>query len=338
MGIFNARRIAAGILGLIFTLAAFERPMASQSESTSWTVAAAANAFITPAGAAAPVPASKGAKVKEGDRLTTGADGALVLQRGQDLVAMSAKAEIVLADSGVPGQTLIEQPLGSVEYQVTKMAAPHFQVDTRVMSAVVKGTTFTVDAGQSQSSVSVTEGRVVAHNRRTGAAIPVSAGETGSVDSVHDGVYIPQTSSGSGNSSSDNPGKSKAMGKTAGKTAGGNSGGNNGGGKGGGRGGGNAGGNGGGNAGGNGGGNAGGNGGGNGGGNAGGNGGGNAGGNGGGNDGGNAGGNGNAGGGNSAADASGNGNAGGNGNGNAGGNGNGNAGGNGGGGGKGKNK
>ncbi|WP_395016012.1 FecR domain-containing protein [Dongia sp.] len=317
----DARPIAAAILGLVLSMACFGPSLAGQLDETSWTVVASTDAYITPEGAAAPKPVAKGVTVKEGDRLTTGASGALVLERGEDLIAMSPKSEIRLAHSGVAGQTLIEQPLGHVEYQVTKMATPHFQVDTRVMSTVVKGTTFTVESTSSQSNVKVSEGQVVAHNRRTGASFPVSAGETGGVDSVDDDVVILRDASG-GTSSSSGSGSHRQNASNAG---GGNR--DNGGGKG--KGGGNAGGNGGGNAGGNGGGNAGGNGGGN----AGGNGGGNAGGNGGGNAGGNGSGNagGNSGGG---ADATG----GGNGSGNAGGNGGGNAGGNGGGNGNGKNK
>jgi ferric-dicitrate binding protein FerR (iron transport regulator) len=60
---------------------------------------------------------------------------------------------------------------------VTKEKVPHFQLDAPLLATVVKGPTFSVNAGKAHSSVTVSEGRVVAKDRRTGASKSVGAGE-----------------------------------------------------------------------------------------------------------------------------------------------------------------
>ena len=153
-------------------------PMASQTGG--WSVVVATNAFVA-SGARAPSPLEMGASIGAGDRLSTGVGGALILSRGEDLVTMAENSRIDIVDPQPLATTLIAQPYGQVEYQVTKEKVPHFQVDAPLLATVVKGTTFTVDASPSQSSVSVSEGRVVARNRLSGASAAVGAGQRGAV-------------------------------------------------------------------------------------------------------------------------------------------------------------
>jgi len=148
--------------------------------------------------------------------LVTGAGGALVLSRGEDLVTMAENSQIEIVNPQPSTTTLIDQPYGHVDYHVTKEKVPHFQVDAPLLATVVKGTTFTVDANPSESSVAVSEGRVEAKNRRTGASAPVSAGQRGSIAGSDHGIDV-----------GDAPGKGASAASTG--ASDGNSGGNSGG-------------------------------------------------------------------------------------------------------------
>jgi ferric-dicitrate binding protein FerR (iron transport regulator) len=170
--------------------AALCAPSLKASQSPGWSVAVAANAFVTHGQQDAATPITMGASVEAGDHLTTGAGGSLVLTRGEDLVTLAENSAIEIVDPQPVTTTLIAQPYGQVQYHVTKEKVPHFQVDAPLLATVVKGTTFTVDASRSKSSVTVTEGRVVARNRRTGSESSVGAGERGAVDSRARGVEV----------------------------------------------------------------------------------------------------------------------------------------------------
>ena len=154
-------------VGLLF--AALCAPSLMASQTAGWSVVVANNAFVDHGdGNAQPV--ASGANIEAGQNLSTGKGGALVLSRGEDLITMAESSRIKIVDPQPTTTTLIDQPYGHVEYHVTKEKVPHFQVDAPLLATVVKGTTFAVDAGASQSSVSVSEGRVVAKNRKSGAS------------------------------------------------------------------------------------------------------------------------------------------------------------------------
>jgi hypothetical protein len=90
----------------------------------------------------------------------TGAAGRVVLVRGLETIALGPNSRVQLPSEEVNGNTQVLQTLGSALYQVGKQKAPHFQVDTPYLAAVVKGTTFTVTVTDASSSVDVTEGLV----------------------------------------------------------------------------------------------------------------------------------------------------------------------------------
>lgn len=184
----HARSFPLAVVGLAF--AALCAPALMASQSAGWSVVVANNAFVDHGKGDAASTVVMGANIGTGDRLTTGDGGALVLTRGEDLVTMAENSQIEIVDPQPSSTTLIEQPYGHVEYHVTKEKVPHFQVDAPLLATVVKGTTFSVDASLSKSSVTVTEGRVVAKNRRTGASSPVGAGQKGAVETSGRGVEV----------------------------------------------------------------------------------------------------------------------------------------------------
>ena len=204
----NLPLLGAVLLGIVTLGLSASHPSANQVNV--WGVVVASNAFVTRGdGAAAPI--ATGAHVLMGDRLTTKPGGALVLSRGEDLVTMAENSEILIANPQPVNATLIQQPTGSVSYHVTKKAVPHFEVDTPLLATVVKGTTFTVAAGAAGSSVTVTEGRVEARDRRSGQSSAVSAGQSGKVTGGRSGVSVGAASkSAASGSSSDTSGAGQA--------------------------------------------------------------------------------------------------------------------------------
>lgn len=91
----------------------------------------------------------------------TGAHGRVVLMRGLETIVLGPDSRVQLPSQEVNGNTQVLQTLGSALYHVGKQKAPHFQVDTPYLAALVKGTTFTVTVTDAISTVDVTEGLVV---------------------------------------------------------------------------------------------------------------------------------------------------------------------------------
>ena len=86
----------------------------------------------------------------------------------------------VAPDSG-PGITRVMQDLGSILFQVNKKPSQHFRVETPLLAAIVKGTTFTVNVELNANSVHVAEGLVEVRANQGGATKDVGAGATGSI-------------------------------------------------------------------------------------------------------------------------------------------------------------
>lgn len=95
----------------------------------------------------------------EGTRVATGANARAVLYRGQEQITLQPLSQLVLTRTS-PSETKVLQATGTALYTIGKKAAPHFQVDTPTLAAVVKGTSFSVAVNRTRSDVSVTEGAV----------------------------------------------------------------------------------------------------------------------------------------------------------------------------------
>jgi len=228
---------AAAVLVTVVSIATLCVPSLNASQSASWSVVVASNAYVTRQAATNAL--SIGEAVVIGDRLRTGDGGTLVLSRGEDLVTMSEASEVIIVDPQPENATLIDQPAGNVQYHVTKMNKPHFEVDTPLLATVVKGTTFSVASGGASSKVTVSEGRVVARDRRSGASSSVGAGQSGSVSTNGHGVGVGAASSdsgasaaGPGNANEGNGAGASGGSSGGGKGKGGSAGSNSGGGKG----------------------------------------------------------------------------------------------------------
>lgn len=104
--------------------------------------------------------------VGKGFIVTTGAKSAARLDNGRQSVAMSANSRVVIPTGKEAAAPNIIQELGSILFKVDHQNAPHFRVDTPLLAAIVKGTTFTVTVDAKETTVAVEEGKVDVRARR----------------------------------------------------------------------------------------------------------------------------------------------------------------------------
>jgi hypothetical protein len=141
-------------------------------------------------GAADFAPAADGEVLSEGDAIRTGADGRAILTYFEgSTVTIEPATELAIdsANSTADGGTvvLMTQTLGRTWHVVTKLitSGSKYEVRTPASTASVRGTEFQVDADDAATTVTTTEGTVVAHVEdpvRPGTAVdvPVTAGTT----------------------------------------------------------------------------------------------------------------------------------------------------------------
>ena len=93
--------------------------------------------------------------------IATGANGRAMLTRGDDYVVVSPGSRLMLPkEQKQSGFTRFVQQVGTMFYKVKHTGVPHFAVETPMLAAVVKGTSFTVVVDKDRAAVQVTEGVV----------------------------------------------------------------------------------------------------------------------------------------------------------------------------------
>lgn len=123
----------------------------------------------------------------EGAVITTGRSGRAVLRRGGEHIIVQPETRLKL-ERAEPGITRMTQSSGSAFYEITKKSAPHFQVDTPWLAAVVKGTTFSIDVTDGTAALHVTEGTVEVSNPARTTVTLVTAGAEARIDEATPGA------------------------------------------------------------------------------------------------------------------------------------------------------
>jgi hypothetical protein len=129
-----------------------------------------------------PISLTDGDVFTGGDWIETGPDGRAVLRRGDETIVVAPGSRIGLPkENSGRFATRILQSLGTILLTVEKQAKQHFEVQTPFLTAVVKGTTFTVGIQGERAVVHVVEGLVEVQNLESGRSSLVRPGQTGSV-------------------------------------------------------------------------------------------------------------------------------------------------------------
>ncbi|HEV2044867.1 MAG TPA: FecR domain-containing protein, partial [Sphingomicrobium sp.] len=143
------------------------------------------------------------ASLAPGDIIATGANGRAMLTKGDDYVVVAPASRLALPkEQQASGFTRLIQQVGTMLYKVKRTGTPHFTVETPMLAAVVKGTTFSVVVDHKGAAVQVTEGIVevsslTGNTRRLverGMAVYVGRERPNEVIEVQsDAVGLPQT-------------------------------------------------------------------------------------------------------------------------------------------------
>ncbi len=124
------------------------------------------------------LPLTAGAVVAAPSEIRTGPAAEVLLKRGEDRVHLMGQSYLELpAVAEDDTMTRLVQWLGQALFEVAHRPDPHFEVDTPYLTAIVKGTAFSVEVTRAGSAVAVTEG-IVAVGTPGAAAAAVAAGMT----------------------------------------------------------------------------------------------------------------------------------------------------------------
>nr|WP_319484058.1 FecR domain-containing protein [uncultured Cohaesibacter sp.] len=165
------------ILFLLLPSGAFAQTTAS------WTVEKVTGlAYIAEKGVP-PIKVRHGSVLAPGQTLSTSDRTRLLLSRGKERIQVGPGTIMAIPPAKYiqPGKTLILQQSGQLQLSVNKKDVQHFAVKTPFLTAVVKGTTFTVDVAKNRSNVSVRNGRVEVSDGVTGNTTEITRGQTASV-------------------------------------------------------------------------------------------------------------------------------------------------------------
>ena len=134
---------------------------------------------ITVPGAEA-APARLNQTVPTGSSITTTLGARAALDNGLQQIVVGPNSRMTVAPDA-SGFTRVMQDLGAVMFKVDKQKSPHFRVDTPLLAAIVKGTTFTVVVGPMSDAVNVAEGLVEVRSNGSDLGSDVGAGSSGAV-------------------------------------------------------------------------------------------------------------------------------------------------------------
>ena len=170
---------------LIFACSIFALT-AGSAQAAEWRLVEVSGTVRIAVPGAEAAPARLNQAVPTGSSITTTLGARAALDNGLQHIVVGPNSRMTVApDAG--GFTRVMQDLGAVMFKVDKQKAPHFRVDTPLLAAIVKGTTFTVVVGPQSDSVNVAEGLVEVRSNATDMASDVPAGSSGAVS--HEGKF-----------------------------------------------------------------------------------------------------------------------------------------------------
>nr|WP_320143135.1 FecR domain-containing protein [uncultured Cohaesibacter sp.] len=159
-------------------------PLQTHAQSSaSWTVQKITGvAYIAQKGQKA-IKVRKGSVLHPGQTLSTENRTRLLLVRGKERIQVGSGAIMAIPPAKYiqPGKTLILQQSGRLQLTVNKKDVKHFAVKTPYLTAVVKGTVFTVEVARNRSEVSVNRGRVEVSDGATGNTTEITRGQKAAV-------------------------------------------------------------------------------------------------------------------------------------------------------------
>lgn len=129
--------------------------------------------------------------LKPGDSIRTGQNGRALLVHGQEYILISPNSAIEIPRETKQGLlTTIIQRAGSIVLEVEKRNVKHFEVETPLLAALVKGTKFRITIEKNNSYVDVLRGEVEVSDFRSGQYALVEPGQTAKVSAQQSGLSL----------------------------------------------------------------------------------------------------------------------------------------------------
>jgi ferric-dicitrate binding protein FerR (iron transport regulator) len=173
----------------IFTLTQSVAPAAAQelaARPEPWLVLDVAGQVTVRHGAQPWQPLFDGELVAAESEIRTGRAAMVVLARGEDRVQLMSESSLELPPAEEGGAfTRFIHWFGRAIFEVEPRPAPNFEVDTPYLTAIVKGTAFSVDVAPGGAAVAVETG-VVAVATADGTVVDVHPGQ---IARVHAGRF-----------------------------------------------------------------------------------------------------------------------------------------------------
>lgn len=123
----------------------------------------------------------RGDVVSDNRLIRTLADGRVDFQRDEEIIGLGPETQIRIEDRASESYTTVQQDRGTVEIEAEVEAIEHFEVKTKFLAAVVKGTHFIVTSTDAGGTVSVTRGLVAVEDRTTSHRTVVAVGQVASI-------------------------------------------------------------------------------------------------------------------------------------------------------------
>ena len=128
-----------------------------------------------------PMRAAPGMVLPDDATVATTSGARAMLQSGRDILNLGPKTQVAPQARKVHGLTTVLMRQGILDADIERLGAPHFQVQTPTLAAVVKGTRFTVTAAWAGNAVAVNRGLVQVTALARGQSVDLSAGQTATV-------------------------------------------------------------------------------------------------------------------------------------------------------------
>jgi hypothetical protein len=179
------RNVFAACLLAAYGMAASASIAPAQEQKDAWQISKSSGEVWVVSPGVQQVSLTQDTALKAGDNIRTGRTGRVLLTRGEETMLISPNTVVSLPTEPMDGlETTILQQAGTILIEAQKREAPHFQVQTPYLAAVVKGTQFQVTIDPHGASVDVTRGQVEVTDFKSGEHALVLPGQSGKVSTL----------------------------------------------------------------------------------------------------------------------------------------------------------
>jgi len=173
---------ASLLLALFILVPGGSHAVADDTDNNVWHVKNAFGSVWLVVGGVEHASLAQTSTLKPGDSIRTGQNGRALLVHGEEFILVAPNSAIEIGKDETQGlSTKIIQRAGSIVLEVEKRNVKHFEVDTPLLAALVKGTRFRVTVAKDDASVDVLRGQVEVSDFKTGQYALVNSEQSAKV-------------------------------------------------------------------------------------------------------------------------------------------------------------